>query len=844
VATKKPTRKQSARTSKGGRGNRSVLSFLYFPIALITLSIAAAGYFLSSLHIDPVNQRHRTVLIETLAGQYQANINNVLLQHAALMAQIASSPDVIEKIGQSDPQQRAESAQRIAGQVADGLSVHLFPLRRAQVQQDSSPPLSHAALDMIRRAEQGQVVPIEAHQDQGVAYLQSVTAVRNEAGRLIGTLAIAQSLQYLSHQLAAIDSLTGSLVIEQQFAGSSTQTLLAYGTQNSNNLIRLRSSNPNWTLAYRPGDDLVYAMIVSSRSMWLIYAALLLMCILPIVLAMRGLQQRLRHDASAFAKQLHDQQPIKVDFHTALFSTLAQAVNRVRMGKSTPTAAKNAQHNMPQSSAGSPMIRAGAQEPFEVTMIDSDNDLLGMQTAPATRPVIEVASDLFRDDHIGGIVGQALTLDATLQIGLAIGTEAQARNQQTLIVGRDGRLSSSDLAQALIRGLLASGRDVIDIGAVATPLCYFACAQLKVAACVMITGSHHQATYNGFRVVIGGHMLEAEELKGLYLRIVAQKHDSGQGQLSSQDVSGAYLTRIRDDVRAQRPLKVVIDCGNGIVGRFAPPLIKGIGCHVLPLFCDVDGQFPNHLADPSDATTLADLTRTVVETRADLGLAFDGDGDQLVVVSSSGKTIRADRLLMLLAKQVLQARPGATILFDVQSSRQLNHLILEYGGKPLMGPSGRVSINPQMQPSQAALAGEIGGHFCYQDRWYGFEDALYTASRLIEIVAGQTASLDALLDAFPADVASPEFTIGLGEGRIPDVLKALQRNGQFAGGQLSDIDGVRVDFADGWGLVHAAPATAGLTCRFEADTQQTLMKIQTMFKEQLLAVDSQLQIPF
>jgi phosphomannomutase/phosphoglucomutase len=848
VAKKKPAKNKVAKTTKAGKGNKSILSFMYWPIAFVTLAIAAAGYILVITQADPVNERHRAALVGSIAVQYEAYVNNVLDQHDALMDQIANSADVIEQISQGDVRQLADAERRIASQLSEGLSVHVFPVRAAEAQANSTPPLSHAALDMIRRAEQGQSLPIEAHQHQGIAYLQSVKAVRNEAGLLIGTIAIAQSLTYLSNQLGGIDGANGSLVIQQQFAGGPVQTLVTYGTKNGNELLRLRSNNPNWTLTYQAADELAYSSIISPRFFWLIFAILILVCIFPIVLATQKLQLTMRQDANAFARQiqilLQGQNSASADFEFAIFATLAKTVNRMRMGKSSPMVINQAKIDSQLDSGQSRPVMAEAQQNFDVSMMDSDSDLLGMTSEPDRGDLTDVEQSLFRTYDIGGIMGQALTLDATVQIGLAIGSEAYERNEQTVIVGRDGRLSSPDLAQALIRGLVASGRDVIDIGVVPTPVCYFACEQLSIGSCVMITGSHHPANYNGFKVVIGGNALLDDEIQGLYHRIANQNFLAGRGHVTTQDVAAAYLTRISEDVQAARPLKVVIDCGNGVAGATAPQLIKGIGCHVLPLFCDVDGNFPNHLPDPSDPRTLQDLTRTVVETRADLGLAFDGDGDRLVVITNSGKLVFADRLLMLLAKQVLQASPAATVLFDVKSSRRLKNLILGYGGKPLMWKTGHSFMKRKMKETQAALAGEMSGHFFYQHRWYGFDDGLYTACRLIEILAGQEESLDTLLSELPVDVATPELAIGSSDERKFRVIEALQRNAQFTGGQISDIDGVRVDFQDGWGLVRASNTSAKLTCRFEADNEETLRKIQAMFKQQLLAVDSQLQIPF
>lgn len=845
MAKKKPAPKKAAARKSSGKGNKSILSFLTTPMLVVLVAVGLSGYLLISTQAIPVNDRHQDAMVRSIASQYEAYVNNVLDQHNALMNQVATSQVVIDLVSQGDPTLLKEAESVIASQIPNGLSVHVFPIRGAREDLSVEPPLTFAGLDMIRRAEQGQNLSVEAHQNNGTAYLQSVKAVRNESGRLVGTVAVAQSLDYLSQQLGGIDGTKGNLLIQQQFDGAPVQTLVTYGAKNNNAVLTLNSNNPNWTLTYQPADELAFASVLNTNLLWVIFGVLAVVCIVPIFLAAQRLQLTLRHDANNFAREVQNlltgQKSANSDFEFMIFSTLAKTVNRMRMGKSMPRGA-----SAPAAMEAPQALPANADEvdKFDVPMMDSDNDLLGMTQSQSAQSSVNVDESIFRAYDIRGIVGQTVTPDVATQIGLAIGSEAYDRGEQTVIVGRDGRLSSPDLSAALIRGLAASGRDVIDIGIVPTPVTYFACEQLKVGSCVMITGSHNPANYNGFKIVLGGNTLMDDEIKGLYHRIENQNFLSGSGNTTSQDVSGAYLSRISDDVKAKRPLKVVIDCGNGVAGTLAPQLVKGIGCHVLPLFCDVDGNFPNHHPDPSDPKNLQDLTRTVVETRADLGIAFDGDGDRIGIVTNSGKIVYADRLLMLLAKQVLQSKPGSTILFDVKSSRRLKNIIVGFGGKPVMWKTGHSFIKRKMKETGAALAGEMSGHVFYKDRWFGFDDALYTAARLLEIIAGQAETIDTLLAELPQDLSTPELAIGTTDERKFRVIEALQRNGQFAGGQITDIDGVRVDFQDGWGLVRASNTTPKLVCRFEADNEDSLKKIQHLFKQQLLGVDSQLQIPF
>ena len=851
MAKKKPAPKSAAsknRKQASGSGNRSILSFLGIPILVILVATGAAAYLLITTQAAPVNDRHRVALIDGISHQYEAYINNVLDQHNSLMTQIANSEAVINEITQADEVRLRDLEKVIASQIPKALSVFVFPLKQAVANNDINPPLSFSGLDMITRAEQGQNLSVEAHQFNGSAYLQSVKAVRNNTGRLIGTIAVAQSLDYLSSQLGGIDGTKGNLLIQQQFDGAPVQNLVTYGTKNSNQLINLTLNHPHWSLTFQPADELAYATILSTNMLWLFFAVLAVVSMLPILLAGQRLQIALRQDANSFARLIQNvftgQKTTTVDFEFAIFNTLAKTINRMRMGRQGAKSADPSQQGSVLDIGLARPVNADEVENFDIPMMDSDNDLLGMRQNSKASSQVNVSESIFRAYDIRGIYGQTLNIETATQIGLAIGSEAYDRGEQSIIVGRDGRLSSPELTQALIRGLAASGRDIIDIGVVPTPVCYFACEHLRTSSCVMVTGSHNPGNFNGFKVVIGGNALSDDEIKGLYHRIENQNFLSGNGSTTTQDVSGAYIGRICDDVKAQRPLKVVIDCGNGVAGNVAPQLVKGIGCHVLPLFCDVDGNFPNHHPDPADPKNLQDLTRTVVETRADLGLAFDGDGDRIGIVTSSGKIVFADRLLMLLAKQVLQTNKGATILFDVKSSRRLKNILLGFAGKPVMWKTGHSFIKRKMKETGAALAGEMSGHIFYKDRWFGFDDAIYTAARLIEILASQNETLDTLLSELPQDIATPELTINSTDERKFRVIEALQRNGQFAGGQITDIDGVRVDFQDGWGLVRASNTTAKLVCRFEADNEASLRKIQELFKQQLLGVDSQLQIPF
>lgn len=460
--------------------------------------------------------------------------------------------------------------------------------------------------------------------------------------------------------------------------------------------------------------------------------------------------------------------------------------------------------------------------------------------------VADLDAAIFRAYDIRGIVGQGLSSAVARQIGLAIGSEARDRGLDEIVVGRDGRLSGPELSAALISGLRATGINVIDIGPAATPLVYFACYHLNTGSGVAITGSHNPADYNGFKIVLGGETLAEQAIQDLHARIVEQNFASGDGGLQQMDINADYINRIADDVQLQSPLKVVVDCGNGIPGAVAPAVLAAIGCEVTELYCDVDGTFPNHHPDPSNPENMRDLILSVEQTGADLGLAFDGDGDRLGVVTPQGEIIFADRILMLFAMDVLTRNPGATIIYDVKCTGHLQSLILQHGGSPLMWKTGHSLIKSKMIETGAELAGEMSGHFFFKERWYGFDDAIYAAARLLEIIAGDALERDAqaLFDELPNGVSTPELNVAMEEGENHAFIDRFRAAAKFEGARLTTIDGLRVDWPDGWGLVRASNTTPVLVLRFDADDDAALERIKDVFREQLLSVEASLALPF
>ncbi|MBE2210913.1 MAG: phosphomannomutase/phosphoglucomutase [Xanthomonadaceae bacterium] len=472
------------------------------------------------------------------------------------------------------------------------------------------------------------------------------------------------------------------------------------------------------------------------------------------------------------------------------------------------------------------------------------DDDLPLRAPMPLAEVTAVDAGIFRAYDIRGVVGQTLNTDVAYAIGQAIGTLMHEKGLQRIVVGRDGRLSGPELAGALIEGLRSTGRDVIDIGLAPTPLVYFAAAQEEGGSCVAVTGSHNPPDYNGFKIVVGGETLSGETITDLYQRIVGGRlHRATQpGQMETRQMAPDYVLRVASDIQLARPLKVVVDAGNGAAGDLGPRVLEAIGAEVIPLFCEIDGTFPNHHPDPSEPHNLEDLRRSVEEHGADIGLAFDGDGDRLGVITPSGANIFPDRLLMLFAADVLDRQPGAVIVYDVKCSGALMPFILRHGGSPLMWKTGHSLIKAKMRETEAELAGEMSGHFFFKERWFGFDDGIYSAARLLEILAARDEDADAVFAEIPEGVSTPELKIP-----TPDPHAFIQRFvalGDFEGARATTIDGLRADWPDGWGLVRASNTTPILVLRFEADDEAALARIQEVFRARLLELDPDLSLPF
>ena len=731
--------------------------------------------------------RARAAVVDTLGSVVQgAQVE---------LAQALHDPALVTDLAAGDAAGRAAAAQRLKVLLPNALAVEVFEPALKDVLHADFRRFGYAkAAQLVRAQASGGVAPIEVR-GIGADRVLSLVDPIDSGGRVIGYAWVALPFAPLANRFASVDTAGGRLELRQgdgrgdlvilSRGGSGAPGAEDAGLPVPGSLLRVVALPPEY-------------YIVLTRS----FATALALLLLALAGAIVLLWLRARH--AAMSSIQHPEEPTLTDvLRTSVAAPTATAADPV----AAPVAAK-----------------------------------------PAAPPAaVAVERSIFRAYDIRGVVGSTLTAEIARLIGQAIGSRMSELNLREIVVGRDGRHSGPELSAALADGLRAAGIDVIDIGAVPTPVVYFATYLLNTGSGVAVTGSHNPPDYNGFKIVVGGETLAEDAIQDLYARIAEGRlSEARAGSTRSIDVLPDYIGRITSELQAERKLKIVVDCGNGIAGAVAPQVLEGIGGEVIPLYCDVDGSFPNHHPDPSDPRNLADLILSVKRMGADLGLAFDGDGDRLGVVTRDGEIIYPDRLLMLFAMDVLTRDPGATIIYDVKCTGHLQPLILKHGGSPLMWRTGHSLIKAKMRETDAALAGEMSGHFFFRERWYGFDDGIYAAARLLEILAGghEKRTPEQIFATLPKGVSTPELKIAMKEGEHYAFIERFRARAQFDGARITSIDGVRADWPDGWGLVRASNTTPMLVLRFDADDEAALKRIQDIFRAQLLAVQADLALPF
>lgn len=802
---------------------------LLLGVVLILLVQTGIYFFASKIQNDQTT---------VMANLYRQHYVSMLDSYSRFYAGVAMATPAGELLSYMQPQ--AEPDMGLAKHIPGAVFARVVP---GNIDPAVPNGLSYAHQDMVLRLAAGKrVTPEISFYDKGAVKEQVLTYARllkaNDGSTAVALISfpfadVASALKNFAPEAGRVELV--------QKSGSERATIISNGDGVEIPGADFSTANPGWELHFSPSASLGHGGDEGTIMLALgIFVAIAVGGLLVWILL--SLQRAVSLDIAAvdsfcenYFRYGNRQRPLLgLSSFSLLMAHLDQYGSELRAGKGAGAA---------------PTDNLGALD-----IVKNDAALLGDAPEPkvakpakkSVDPVAatEVRSEIFRAYDIRGVVGKDLSRDVAKALGQAIGSEAVARGEKTVVVGRDGRKSGPDMSAGLIEGLRATGCDVIDVGMVPTPVLYFAAKTVGSGSGVMVTGSHNPSDYNGFKVMLAGDTLFGDDIQSLRVRIEQSDFTTGSGGLSQLNVAADYIDRVSTDIALARPLTVVVDAGNGVAGAIGPRVLEALGCNVIPLFCEIDGNFPNHHPDPSKPENLEDLMGVVAANNADIGIAFDGDGDRIGVVTAGGKNIFSDRLMMLYAKHVLTTNPGADIIFDVKCTRDLPALISSLGGRPVMCKTGHSFIKGKLKETGAALAGEMSGHIFFNDRWFGFDDAIYSAARLLEILSLEAGTSDEMFAEFPENPSTPEINIPVSDEAKFGVMEALKHAASFPDANVITIDGLRVEFADSWGLVRASNTTPCLVARFEGKTPEALATVKDKFRTLLQGVDAKLQIPF
>lgn len=827
----------------------TLLRFLAPTLSISILALLAVAVIQYYLIIEIPSQKRTDRYLKTTLTSYAELVRLTATGATEALAIAAQQPPLKQAVLSNDGPALKQLEAQLTQQFPKAIGVRILPADIRTTDPNSKPPITNVTLDLIRRVAKGErLFPEVVGVGTPNAHVALIEPIKIE-GRLIGFLLAGFKMEVINDALSKIQSVPGYLELRQVFGGVK-HVLGSHGDpslkQGEPLSVGALSGTP-WEMAYWPAPNENFSIYGDTLTFWIAVIAMLLLIAGLGFYGLYRLGKTVQKDASRLlrlileAKTPHFAVPENF-FTLAIFTDLALSLSRT--GIITVESASTMDTTTHEDISDKRIPHAiedahGDENALPLLEEDDEDAQLIKESAAKTIP-----EEIFRAYDIRGIVDEALTEETAELIGRAIGSEAFERGEQTVIVARDGRLSSPRLSEALKRGLMASGRNVIDIGEVPTPVLYYATHTLDAKSGVMVTGSHNPPDYNGFKIVLAGETLSGSDIRALYRRIVSGELLSGTGHQTTKDIVSDYIGHIVNDIALAQPMRVVIDCGNGVAGNVAPRLFQALGCEVIGLYCDVDGNFPNHHPDPSKPDNLRTLIDTVKEQQADIGLAFDGDGDRLGVVDSEGNIIWPDMQMMLYSMDVLSRNPGADIIFDVKCSRHLGTTIRGHGGRPIIWKTGHSFIKAKMKETGALLAGEQSGHIYFKERWFGFDDGLYAGARLLEILAADFRKSHEVFAVFPKTLSTPEINVEVTDKGKFALMQALAKEGDFGEGKKITIDGVRVDYADGWGLVRASNTTPCLVFRFEADNEKSLKRIQSIFKRQIERLKPDVRLPF
>ncbi|MEP5765812.1 MAG: phosphomannomutase/phosphoglucomutase [Halieaceae bacterium] len=785
----------------------------------------------------------------TYSRQQAANVQQLLHQIEQRLQMAATSPLALAAISSG----KADDLALVEGAMLDYFpgvsSLRLIPIGKlgtAGMEGSNLGLRNHIEVDLLRRTSDGDETAPESYQFEGT-WLTSLAEVVQHPRQARHRAVVLATLnnQMFTDVLAAPGTELGRSSLQQVYRKGSFTRADEIASAGNGGAEKFRSeasvNGGQWSVVFTPSAQLLSMEKVDSRPVIFILVGIVLVVLIALILFLVSFQRALSSDVERISAAADRKSSLEIGVPQLL--SLARQLRLATLRHAAKLGAK--------AKAKTASSAASTAAPREEPSTGGDmlvEELEPEDTAPAEPETPSYGPDfpghVFRAYDIRGLVESELDEDLVTAIGKALGSMAGEQEQQALIVGCDGRTSSPAMKNCLVKALLDSGRDVIDIGIVPTPVLYFATHTLSTRSGVMVTGSHNPGEYNGFKITLDGKPLAGEGLEKLRERVLSGKFSNGAGRLAKQDIRKDYLKAIVSDMALAAPLKVVVDAGNGAASELGPRLLEELGCEVVPLYCEIDGTFPNHHPDPSVDANLADLQALVKESGADFGVAFDGDGDRLAVISAEGNIIRNDKLLMLFAQDVVSRNPGADVVFDIKCSRHLTQLVSRFGGRPILWKTGHAFMREKVQETGALLGGEFSGHIFFGERWFGFDDGMYAAARLAEIISSSGIDLTSLMAEYPETESTPEIRLEVPDAQKFPLMDRIASQADFSPGKITDLDGIRVDYNDGWGLVRASNTIPALILRFEAHDADAMERIKQQFRDQISAVEPALELDF
>lgn len=830
---------------------------------LVSLVVVAASFsYLIALREPTLQAVQIDRVARSFASQQATSVHHLVRRIIKRMEGAARSPLAMSAIASESSDDLALVEQAMLDFFPEVISLRIIPMGEmgtADFEGGSQGLRNHIEIDLVRRAGIGEPTQPESYQFEGrwmtsLAALVTHPRITRQQAVVIATL----DNQLFSDVLKSTDSSVGRFALEQLYVSSTglerRDVIAMAGSGDADEFTRTADlPDSSWLVTFTPSRTLVSELTLSPTPLFSVLALCVIAFLGAVVFIVIMFSRELDTQINKVISAADVKSPLELSLPglVSIAKQLRRATLRTLRQSSTGSMSDIPQAKVEMlphvgSDLTNPMFQQGSILDEDGEDAGLDLDLSPSSESKGHQRVSEEGfpSHIFRAYDIRGNAKSELTDKLVARIGKALGTIAGEMDEQTIIIGCDGRKSSPRIKSSLIRALMESGRDVIDIGLVPTPLMYFATRHLNCRSGIMVTGSHNPGEDNGMKIVLNQKTIAAGGIQEIHDLVIKDQYSSGSGRMIRENVVGDYVDEVLSDIAIAVPLKIVIDAGNGVTGGIAPQLFEDLGCEVVPMYCEVDGNFPHHPPDTSDENNLTDLIAAVQKEEADFGVAFDGDGDRLAVVTSTGQIVRSDVLLMIYAKDVVSRNPGADVVFDVKCSRNLTTLITRYGGRPVLWKTGHAFMKEKMAETGALLGGEFSGHMFFGERWYGFDDGMYAAARLAEILSTHGDTLDDTIGEFPATVNTPEILIPVAEQDKFELMEKIIRGCDFSSGKTNTMDGIRVDFTDGWGLIRASNTSPALTARFEADTEESLETIKTEFRAQISLIEPGLELNF